>query len=360
MAMQTAKSGLLAKLGTKGMAAHAAAKDKEVDFGNMGDLPEGIEGGIAQLVECKFDVVKPGKQNAGEYFFYAAGIVVAPREHAGVRIAGLRTVIMEMMCDTPTTSRKTVQDHIDWVYNELRKLGVDTAQMKFEDLEAVAAALKKNKPHFRFRTWKGAKQTTGAYANKEPRVQHNWSGVVEDYVPPDDAGSGVVDNTAPPDVPTEEPAPVEGDPGIYDDSSDVASLVEVAKNDDDPRQAEAQAKLNEMAVAAGHSDESVNLAESWDAVAEMISTPPGDDAAPEPEWEPAKGDPYKIPSIDPKTKKPAVNPKTKKPVLIEVEVLTVDKAKKTVTAKNLDTGKPIVGADPKKSLQIPWGDLVRD
>src|SRR5574343_207411 len=204
------RSGLAAKLGDEARRRWDEKRAEAAAYGAGGDLPAGIEGGVAQLVECKFSQYEKG-DNEGEYFFYAAGVVLEPAEFGGMRLAGLRTSIMEPMCDTPTRKRATVADHLEWVQNELKKLGVDGDALPDSDsldLEALAQAVKDAKPFFRFRTWKGQAQTTGPYAGQEPRVQHEWRGICE-YDADTGQASGVDDRTA--DEPEEEPVPEAGE-----------------------------------------------------------------------------------------------------------------------------------------------------
>lgn len=207
MPPQRTQSGLMAKLGQKLLKAHEAHKDDETSYGNFGELPGGINNGIAQLVDCRFGVFDKGDFK-GEYFFYAAGVVVQPVEVNGEKIVGRRTSLMEAICDTPTRKRATIADHIDWVYNELRKLGVDTATLDPTELEATCGALVVAAPYFRFSTWKPPEQKTGPYAGKESRVLHNWLGTCdysadgEDNGVDDETGG---DDTGEPDAPP--PAP---------------------------------------------------------------------------------------------------------------------------------------------------------
>jgi hypothetical protein len=173
------KSELLAKYGDRLRKAFDKHKNDETDVGNFGGLPEGIEGGVAQLVECKFDRVRAGKDNAGEWYFTARGVVKHPLTHNGHRVYGLQTSMIEPLYDTPTRSRKTVDEHLAHILNQMRLLGADTAGMSIEDLEQTARAIKENAPHFQFRTWKGGKQTEGKYKDREPRVQETWGAEVE-------------------------------------------------------------------------------------------------------------------------------------------------------------------------------------
>lgn len=221
MPKQVGKSSLASALGDRARGAFEEHKADPTEYGNI-ELPGGIENGIAQLSDFKFTQVKEGSQNAGEWMMYAAGIVVSPNEVDGTPIKGLRTQISEPLFDTPTRTRKTVEDHLAWILNEMRKLGVDTAELGFDDLEDIAESLRESKPYFRFRTWKppmtviekradgkwyvgGKKYATEAmakqanpYAGTESRVNHMWAGVVQ-YEP--DESEGVEDDTE------ESPAP---------------------------------------------------------------------------------------------------------------------------------------------------------
>lgn len=315
MPKQVAKSGLAAKFGEKGRKAFEGHKADETNYGSGGDLPPGIEGGIAQLVDCRFDKFKTG-DNTGEYFFIAAGVVVSPPEVGGVRIRGLRTQIgPEPMCDTPSrTSRPDFESHISWVLNELRKLGIDTIELDYEDLEGTVAALKEGKPHFRFRTWQG--QPTPQYPN--PRVNHEWKGLCEYVEGQEDA---VVDET------TAEPAEEETKAGVEMDP-ELKAWAEVADNEQDVK---AQKKLSVKASEVGVDAEAY---QTWYGVAQAIEAagegPAEEEAAEEEPAEegamtPAKGDVYLF--------KP---PKAKKP--IQVEVTVAFEKKELVNLKSLDDG----------------------
>lgn len=181
MAKVTQKSSLAAKLGSRVTAAVATHKDDETVIKGGGNLPEGIEGGIAQVVECKFDTHKDG-DHKGEIYFYMGAVVVEPKYIGHRKIEGQRTSVTEPVYDTPDRTRKTVEDHIAHIMNEMRKAGADTASMDPSDegaLESLAASIKEAGPFITFRTWKGKKATTGPYANKEPMVQEQWQGLAE-------------------------------------------------------------------------------------------------------------------------------------------------------------------------------------
>lgn len=190
MAKRTTKGGLAAKVGVAGKKAVKQHRTDDTNFGGGGDLPPGIEGGIAQLTSCYFSQYKDGTDNAGEYFWRASGVVMEPTVHGNVRVQGLYTSMMEPMCDTPNRSRKTVAEHVAHVLNEFRKFGVDTSELELDDLEDTAAALAEEKPFFRFRTWQG--EATEQFP--DPRVNEQWKGACE-YEGEGVAVEAVVDET---------------------------------------------------------------------------------------------------------------------------------------------------------------------
>lgn len=382
---------LLKGLANKGRQAHEAVKDEPVSYGNA-KLPEGIENGVAQLVDAKLGVFKEGK-NKGKLFFMAAGVVLKPTSVDGVQIEGMRTQIgPEPLADTPeaTGKRKTFNDHYAWIINELAKLGVDKGSMGFDDLESTVQALKEASPFFKFRTWKG--KPTKDYP--DPRVNEEWNGAC-DYTPDEGSDTGVEDGTAEPEPePEPEPTPAprpatrtapaasktpppkgpakapvkvapspEPEPEPEPDGGELTpfQIMELGEQADGGDE-DAQAQLTSMAEAASVPDEDVTNALNWSEVAALITggegsteggeEAPADEPEPEAEPEPEEIEPvkadvygYRPTTVDPKTKKPV---KAKKP--IECEVVSVDKKSKTVLLKNLD--------DPKKTYKsVKWDEL---
>jgi hypothetical protein len=374
MPVQKSKSGLVAALGPKIYEAHEKHKNDETTFGQM-ELPSGIENGIARLVDCKFDIVKPGKENSGKYYFYAAAAVVFPVEHEGVKVEGMRTSITEALYDTPNASRKTVDEHYAWILNAFRQMGVDTTQLGPDDLEAAAQALKESQPFIKFRTWKGQKQTTGPYKDKDPRVMHQWNGLAE-FNEDQSAAPGVDDETGPapptgngaPKVGTRVPAPAQAprpaapakpqargpaakapppqEEPAFDETNDLNGLLEKANAEDEA----AQQELRDMAMAAGHTEEVVDNAEDWTAVVALINSPAGDSGDGAGEWEPQVEDIYLYTPKDAQGN-PLRNKVTKKVMgPVECEVTAVDAAAKTATLRN--------NADKKTSyVKVPWAQL---
>lgn len=366
--VQQNQGGVLSKVAQRMRQAHEAHKNDETEYSKFGELPEGLEGAIARLVEAKFDVYKEGN-NKGEPYFYAAGVVVTPDIHVDKngtihRIEGLRTAIGPIpLCDTKNSKGEvtTLDQHVARMYNELRKLGLPTATIAFDQLEPTVAKLKAIGPYFKFRTWKG--KPTEQYP--DPRVNHDWQGVIQYSATSNGAAGSVKDNTAaapaaspqqphgqrpaapaaptPPAAPkgprgpqkaapTPPPAPEK-----FDEFGDLASLVERA-NADDPY---AQNELSSLAEKAGVADEATN-AQTWQEVADLImGTQAGDgsgdgtgsqeqgDAG---EWAPAVKEVYAYRPLDPKTKQPAATQ-------VLAQVLEVDNDARTVKLGNTKNAK---------------------
>lgn len=353
------QSPIAAKIGAKLRAAHEAHKNDDTSASSGGgDLPP-LDNGVAQLKEVKLTQIKPGKQNAGEYMFYAAGIVIVPKSVNGIPVAGRRTQISEPLFDTPTRTRKTVDDHVAHIYAILRDLGVDTTTIDPNNIEATFEALKAAAPYFAFRTWKGEMQKTGPYANKEPRVNHDWMGIIPDFQPSDDSADAFTDNSGGTDTDVNENAEDAADTTDAEPTTEEATTdsnepdLEAMAAAADGGDGEMAAQLKEMAMNAGYSEAEVDDVTSWALTVEMINNPKTaeEEAPAEEEFMPAKGETYRYAPINPKTKKPDINPKTKKPKTVEVEVVAVDAAKKLVGLKNLEDKKTAYKA-------VPFTDLL--
>jgi hypothetical protein len=304
MPVKRTTSGLFGKLGAKLATAVEAHREDEIVLAGGIDLPAGIDFGIAQLVDCKFSVYKEG-DNKGEYFFYAAGVVMSPEEITDgngsmIPIKGLRTQIgPEPICDTPKAmgKKKTLDDHVKYVTDELRKLGAEGAELSGENLEATANALKETKPFFRFRTWKGEK--TDAFPN--PRVNHDWRGVceytdsgdsgVEDESPEATEEEAVEEKPKSTSTPTSAPkASTKGKPSTPEpeesDEDEFALLAARADSgDDDEDTQEAQRALDSQAKLFNIPKKKVDAAANWTEVADLIREASAKDEKPEAEEE---------------------------------------------------------------------------
>jgi hypothetical protein len=263
-----------------------AHKGDETKVNTGGELPE-IDFGVAQLVSIKIDQYKKG-DNAGEYYYLAAATVISPKraqlpDGSWVDIEGLRTQVgPEPLCDTPNASgkKKTFEDHMAFISNELRKLGLETKNLDInsvDDLKAICKTVADTAPYFKFRTWKGEKQTSGPYAGKEPLLNHDWQGLYKGDVEALGIGSdtGVHDNSAGVGPATStngeashnEPEQQSPDVPFGDKWDDIAVD---ATSDDDTVSIPAQDTLTKNALKAGKTQEEIDNAEDWAQVAGWI------------------------------------------------------------------------------------------
>ena len=253
MPPQTAKSNAIdSLLNDKDLQkSFATSKTKEVRHDTGGDLPPNVKGN-ASLSECKFDVYKEG-DNKGKPFFYIAGVVITPVEHAGMRVNRMIGIVDAKPNPKSKTPPKTKHDRMDEVLNELKLLGVDTSKIDMKQLPAICETLKKGKPIFKFRTWAGA--ATKEYPN--PKVNYVFQGL-DDSPVTHDPGSGVEDNT-----------------GSVDDTPpedvDWAAVGEAADGGD----TDAQKQITDACAAIGQNAED---AQTWtDAVDWILNSEGGKD-----------------------------------------------------------------------------------
>lgn len=402
MPKKTASNSIMAKLAAKGAAkAHAAHKDDETKMGRAGSLPPGIENGVARLVDIKIGEYATG-DNKGEPYFYARAVVVSPDEFRGAYVKGASTSIgPEPLCDTPNRrgdkARKTFDDHYAWMLNELRKLGVDTSEIDYSDLDGVFASLIEEGPHIRFSTFSGTQpviQKAGnkfkvvdasrknrelgvyptekaalaahPYAGQEPMVFEQWSGLIENYIPDDEDGV-VEEEEEAEEADGEEVAEAEEEGGDWEEDNleHLKELIGACEEGDE----EAQAEMTVAGEALGldgdeyetwegfydaiveatqqsgeEEEEEEEVAESADEDEESEEEVVDEEAEEEEgDWEPVTEEVYRFRPTDPKTKKPSRK-------TVEVEVIAVDTKKQTVDLKNLDDGKT-------KYLKISWERL---
>lgn len=377
MAKQEKKvGGVLAKLGAglnKAVKAHAADETRR----GRTDLPAGIKGGIAQVVECGFAEVGEGKQNAGKPYFFATAIVKLPTHHEDMPVAGLRTRIMENLFETGSGDKKISQEqHVDNVLNYLRLIsgndeythGCETG----EQMEALATQLAELKPHIRFRTWAGGKveiekgkdgkfravrdgkvikgpfpteaalKAAVPYAGKEPTVNHTWEGFVE-YEEDDAANAAAAVEEEPASEYTEaenaeDAAAAETTEEVAEEEvaeeattlpEDLDELVAIADDGEHALTQEAGEKLIELAVAAGHSEEAARGAAGWTDVVEMINNPPAEEAA--------------GPQVNETWQWHPITNGKKAAKAIDVKILKVDEAKGTCEVRRGDTKAVVKG-----------------
>lgn len=352
MAETVGKSLLIGKLGATFVKAHEENKANAYKGDTSGELPAPMEG-VARLADCRIIEIAKGKKNEGKLMFYAAGIVVLPKEVNGVPVRGRRTQITIPIYDTPTRSEgnRTVSDHIKKIYDILQGLGLKTALCKPDTIELAMLELKKSKPHFYFRTWKGEKQTSGPYAGREPLVNHVWGEKCEapkldvatmavlDKLPeveppthnPDDEPTNVVTSA----VNTEPSTNGHSDPVNLDsiDGGDLDSLVNRSNAGD----IEAAQMLMDQCRALGASEKFVTETLQWSELADYIrsggKTPETNTGKSEETKNPEEisyeiGQHWLFKPMDPRTKKPMVNPVT-------VEIINFPEDPALVDLKNV-------------------------
>lgn len=290
-----------------------------------GDLPSGIENGIAQLVEAKIDEHKEG-EHKGKLFAFFSGVVVSVGADDPQGCIGRRASKLVFLYPSKD-GKKSMDDRVSELLNEMRLLGCDTSNMGEDDIESALEVLKGEAPHFAFRTWKG--KATTQYPN--PRTNTTFNGLVEATGEAGGGSTGGVDDSSGGDT--------EGSSDTPSDSSgegeDWAALGEQADGGD----SEAAEKL---AAAGKEYGVDTDAAENWSVaakeIAEKASSGGGDGGAAEAnnaEWKPEIDDVFDY------------RPKgARKDIQIKVTAVF----SKTLNAKSVEDNKPFKGlawaADP--------------
>lgn len=389
MAKTQAKNPMAGKI-LKGVKEH---KHDATVMDTGGDLPPGIDGGVAQLTDCYIGYYeKEGYVHKGQPYFMAAGIVQTPETHNGVKVAGRRTQIgPEPICDTPEKTgpkaRKTQQEHVWWMLNELKKFDPGAVaelpdECTVEDIDALCKSFADAKPFFSFRTW--ASKPTKQYP--DPRTNHVWNGIVsfdqDDADAVEDEGGTVEDevddDTPEPEEPEDVVDETEGEPEEETEPEDdsepeeeteeedqepdedyVNALMEkVAEQDGDALNemagyadkfsGEFAATLNAYAVkVSGKKKKEVDNLPNWESVVALVTDSwEAANAAVEEEEEEEEG-PYEPSVGDIVTYKPKGASKPNK-----YEVTKAIKKDKTAKLKNVESGKSLAN-------MIPWDKLTK-
>ena len=224
-------------------------KNDETTLGGFSDLPAGINGGVAQLVDAKVDEYKEG-DNKGKLFLFFSGVVVSPAEHNGIPCAGLRcNKTIKLFGDANNTKEVAIGKAL----NEVRKMGGMTSEIKARDLPVLLEALKAEGPFFRFRT--SHYKPENAKPTDDPILVIQLRGKIDNYDGAEGSG-GVLDNTG---------SPTDGGEAQGDDT-DWDAVVAAANNED----GDAQTKLRETCQAMGMSEQEVEDAPDWEALAAYI------------------------------------------------------------------------------------------
>ncbi len=354
----------------------------EIDYGFQ-TLPGGIRNGVARLSEAYFDVFKTGT-NKGQPFLRMVGVVEEPEVHDGERVRDRTTSVMVPICPVGQgDSAKSLEDQVEAVQNELKKLGADPSSVEDTDgWEATVTLLASNEnacPYFYFDTRLSPETLWTDGPNKgqvkyKERVWESWRGIkgLENYTPETGGtGSGMDVKQSEPETPPRQvtttaakpqaapgrqppksPPPVATvAPEEYRDDADLDSLAERADQGDD----EAIKEVGEQLERLGITEEQIQAVNSWAEAVALTKGDAGQEAGGDgeaTEWTPAVDEIYKYQPRDAKGL-PLKDPKTKKLVKAEEVVITVvDDAARTVDFKFNKTKKPVKG--------VAWDDLVRD
>lgn len=392
---------LLQKYGGRADRTWAKHANDQTDYGRFQDLPPDIRNGVAQLNECQLGVFQTG-DHAGEPFFQAAGLVILPEFHTYTVLEGWppkrsaprtertrnKTTRLrpEPLCDTPNRKdRQTFEDHLAWVMNVFRMLGIPTKGTTFRDLPKLCQLALMGKIHFKFST--RASKPSQQYPT--PSVFQEWEGKTtldQAVVGAGITGAGMAngspvtgdglrDDTGYQEgegeqggegAPAQEFDETAGGNGLPQDEGEAsgdgdtvaAQGDEEAPSDIDPatlslaelgenaQQGDAgcQNRLIELAEEAGMSPEEIHSTdEDWTTLAATVATlqeqaAEGGDEAEESEEEtipqkkePTKGSMWRHRPAG-KDGKPAKRP-------VDVEVTIVDKVRRTVMCKDVADGK---------------------
>lgn len=254
-------------------------KDDEVTFGSGSDLPAGINGGIAQLIEMKIDEHKDG-DNKGKLFLYIAGTVKVPYDVNGVKVQGLRAMkTYKLYANNQVTKDQAIQKALNAIKQFLGDPGeVFKGVSKFSQIIPIMEAIKADAPHFRFRTYSFTPPAPPGGEAPDPMVVTEFRGLTEF----DDSATGngeVIDKT------TGTPS----DNGEAQGSEEDWDAVLASANDND---GEAQTKLQDTCKTMGMLDKDVEDAASWEDLVAYIKsggTDGGGEGGAE-AWQPAVND----------------------------------------------------------------------
>lgn len=335
MPVQKGASSVIDKLKKQGAGkAFDQHKKDETEYGSGGELPAGLTG-IAKLIEAKIDEYKTG-QNQGQLYLQFRGVIQQCNQALYVGNQVMKQV--PLMADPPSFANpKTFDDRIAEGLNEMRKLGVPTANMTLDDWEAALMAVKQEGPSFKFHTW----APTNPVTKQLGKVKTDFDGVFSGALPASGGagGSPVVDNTAEGDVGDQG-----GDTGTAEGGTDWAAIGGAADGGDN----DAAAQITARGLELGIDQKVLNGFNTWSeaaaAVAEAEGAAGGDagttgTAADEgaTAWKPSVGDVYKF---KPKGARAAV----------DCEVTAV--FKETLNLKRLDNETVLRG--------ITWGNEPED
>jgi hypothetical protein len=354
MAKQSGKSPLGDKF-ARSLASHA--KDETTYARDFTNLPPGIIGGVAKLVDARLGTYAKGN-NQGERFLFLSGTVVEPKEVSvvrhvwqdnkvvalpveQVRVEGLFTRQTLPLCDTKTRAGDEISqdENVAAALNVLRTLGGEECTSEVADeesLQSLLDTLKESDIYFKFNT--SASKVTAD--NPDERTWENWRGACE-YVQ-DEEDNPVVDETG--EEEEEDSGKVLSDEELLALGKKADVAVKRKKPD-----GEAEGVLGKSAEDAGVDP---NELETWTEVAEATIAARGTeefDPSGEGEKEEEEEGEEEVPSDPAKGEVWLYKPPHAKKAT-EVEVTAVFPAKRMANVKVLDDGR-IFKAVPFDKLQ---------
>lgn len=270
---------LKAKKTSKG--AYRKAKDTEPKVKGQ-QLPGGIINGVSRFTDYKFAADKNGNP-----YLILTGIVLVPEEHAGARAQ--RSFFL---APPKSDKAKTLEEKYEDLFSDLQLLGVDTTAFDpnscLEEMLESLKALVKEKPCFKFNTWK---------KDKESDTVVFIQGLADD-----------------PDEGEDDEEEWEEDD---EEESDEESEEEESEEESDEEEYEEEEEV---------SDESEDDEEEEEESDDEESEEEEEEEEDESDWEPSVGDIYGY----------AVNASAEP---FDCEVTTVSTTKQTVTLKRIKDGK---------------------
>ena len=407
MPAQTVQSTMAARLADRMIRAYSATKDKPVELGRQ-QLPAGIRNGVAKLTNAYTKVWGNDEKEQwkhGQEFFRASAVCVEPKTFGDVTTEGTPTSFYIELCDVPASGNKkarSYEENYDTFQNWFKMFGVQPPALQVDPNAPMAqkvavanqilayynAAMKmltdKTAPGYKpvyvsFSTRGWTPPKTALKPNPTEMVFEEWLAKADYHPAHDPSTNGVVDHnnhtTAPaptqtgmePGEPFTEPPQHSAADGAVEDPADIlTALAEIAdswKQGTTPTddQAAAIAQLEEAAKEAGATQEQVNAATNYAAVAMMAmgvmpeAAPAPTATAPAATAGPAIGSKWNY--LRRRQSGDVVNNPGKKPPApfppITVEVTAVDAASKTCSAKGAD-GATVVWMGTKLPATIKW------
>jgi len=262
MAKSTGKSSIYEKLKKQGvMQAHKTYKAAPVEMPKQGggEIPAGIENGVAKLVALEMKEYGKETRNPGKPFVFLSGVCMEPDNVKGQRCKGLRVNKRFDLFQKENKEGEVYQTFEEgWkkFLNELKKLGVDTSETDPEEIVEgdILSDLVEEGIHFKFSTWQ---PKDSDYVNITLR------GLIEDY-----EEGGEDEEESEDDSQDETDAEESDEESSEEDESESEDLLSLGKAADEDEDETAAATLAEKAEEAGINPDDYD---TWTALAKELS-----------------------------------------------------------------------------------------